>query len=124
MQAATLESVESAFCTWRLQRKNQSTPIPSELWSMAVGLYPHHTRSTICASLRLNGGQLKRRLETGSSAASEGFVVAYKSKEASPAMPAAEREVKLTLQGKERALMFCVDVPTFCHILPHLGAML
>jgi len=122
MKAATLEAVITVFTDWRNQRKNQSTPIPPNLWAMAVSLYPKHTRSTICTSLRLNGGQFKRRLEEGSDATPKGFVLAYKEEHA--ANPVADAEIKLTLQGKERSLLLCVDVRFLCQILPHLGSLL
>jgi hypothetical protein len=121
MNTLTLESVEEAFGKWRAKR-SQSDSIPAELWEMALGLYPQHTRSTICAKLRLSGGQFKSRLEEGSSESVNGFVLAYKD-ESSPRSVAGP-EVKLTIQGKERTLMLCVSLDALGQLVPHLGALL
>jgi hypothetical protein len=123
MQSLTLELVEVAFCEWRAQRSNRLESIPENLWSMALGLYPQYKRSKICHRLRLSGSQFKRRLEGEvGSLVESGFVLASRDK--SKAKPELIPEVRLTIQGKERALTLCVAVHALGHILPQLGMLL
>lgn len=123
MENVTLELAEAAFCKWRDERSSRAELIPEHLWSMALRLYPHYKRSRICDRLRLSGSQFKRRLEgEPPSFATKGFVLA--SKDEMKVTPALSQDIKLTIQGKERALTFCVDVYALSHILPHIGALL
>lgn len=121
MNTLTLESVENAFGKWRAERSSPSESIPPELWAMALGLYPQYKRSAICEKLSISGGQFKSRLEESSSASS-GFVLAYKNEHSTES--AAGSEIKLTIQGKERALMLCVSLDALGQLMPHLGALL
>ena len=54
MNDINLASVEKAFQQWRIGRYSRAEPIPEELWSMALGLYPQYKRSVICHHLRLH----------------------------------------------------------------------
>ena len=123
MESVTLESVEEAFCKWRDERSSRAELIPEHLWSMAVRLYPDYKGSKICERLRLSGSQFKRRLEGGRPRfADNGFVLA--SKNEIKVTPSLSQEIQLTIQGKERTLMFCVDVHALNQLLPHIGALL
>ena len=123
MNNLTLASVKEAFQQWRAGRYSRAEPIPDALWSMALGLYPEHKRSKICDCLRLSGTQFKQRLEDGGyTHTNNGFVVA--SRDEVKAIPEATSNVQLMIQGKERALTFCVDIQTLGEVLPHIGALL
>lgn len=123
MESVTLELVDEAFCKWRAERSSRAELIPEYLWSMALRLYPHYKRSKICERLRLSGSQFKRRLDVEPPPfADNGFVLA--SKDEIKVTPVPGQEIQLTIQGKERALMFCVDVRTLSHLLPHIGSLL
>ncbi|WP_412755519.1 hypothetical protein [Legionella longbeachae] len=123
MQKVTLELVEVAFCEWRAQRSSRAESIPENLWTMAVGLYPQYKRSKICHRLRLSGSQFKRRIQGEIDPLAEnGFVLA--SREEIKARPELIPEVRLTIQGKERALTLCVEMHALGHILPQLGMLL
>lgn len=123
MESVTLELAEEAFCKWRDERSSRAELIPEHLWSMALRLYPHYKRSRICERLRLSGSQFKRRLEEERpSFAANGFVLA--SKDEIKVTSALSQDIQLTIQGKERALTFCVDMHALSHILPHIGALL
>jgi hypothetical protein len=54
-------SVHSAIEAWRSNRQKR-TPIPSEIWSSAVGLAERYSVHRISRALRLNYRALKRRL--------------------------------------------------------------
>jgi hypothetical protein len=123
MLAITLESVEEAFCLWRTQRSSLAELIPKNLWSMALELYPGYKRSIICKRLRLSGSQFKQRLEESCNQFSnKGFVLA--ARDESKANSLANPEVKLTIQGKERALSICIGAAELSQILPQLGMLL
>ncbi len=117
-----LETAEEAFREWRFKRSSCAEPIPENLWSMAIDLYPQYNRSKICKQLRLSGSQLKQRLDKGPAFADSGFVLASKNelKANSNLIP----EVQLTIQGKKRVLTLCVDVHMLHQVLPHLGGLL
>lgn len=123
MGKVTLELVEEAFCQWRAQRNSQSEPIPDKLWAMALALYPEYKRSKICKCLRLSGSQFNQRLEGGSSEfAEQGFVLASKGEVKTVSKQ--NKEIQLTIQGKERALTLCIDANALDQVLPHLGSLL
>lgn len=123
MKGVTLESAEAAFYEWRANRISLAEKIPENLWMMALGLYPHYKRSTICERLRLSGSQFKRRLEgDGPIAADKGFVLASRDTIQSNLM--LNHDVQLTIQGKERALTLCVGLHALGQILPHISILL
>ena len=123
MNGLTLESVEKAFCEWRAQRSSRAELIPKNLWCMALKLYPQHTQTIICRRLGLSGGQFKQHLEGGDHTfSSNGFVVASKDSVVENLIPSSE--VQLTIQGKERTLIFSLDVHALGEILPHIGMLL
>jgi len=123
MSVITLELAEAAFSEWRGQRSNPSESIPSNLWAMALGLYPRHTRSTICKSLRLSGGQFKQRLEGMShTTTNTGFVLASRNR--ATTITAQSPEVTMKIQGKERVLTICVGLEVLGQIVSHIGALL
>jgi hypothetical protein len=123
MQSLTIELVEAAFCEWRGKRGSRAESIPKNLWAMAVELYPKYKRSKICHRLGLSGSQFKRRLEGEVNPLTEsGFALAYRDE--IKANPELITEVRLTIQGKERALTVCVEVHALGHILPQLGMLL
>ena len=116
MESITLESVEQAFCDWRAQRSNRAELIPKNLWRMALKLYPQHKRTIICRRLRLSGGQFKRHLEyVNHTGFHDDFVLASRDfvKENSNS----SSEIQLTVQGKERTLMFSVNMHSLGLIL-------
>lgn len=119
----TLESTERSFQQWREQRISRTELIPEHLWQMALSLYPQHNRAKICRRLRLSGGQFKQRIEcVRPKIADTGFVLA--SSERVKTSPKLRPEVQLAIQGRERALTFCVEVEVLLQILPHIGALL
>ncbi len=123
MDSITLESVEAAFCDWRAQRNSRTDPIPESLWAMALKLYPAHKHSKICHRLRLSAGQFKPRLESRvQSPADKGFVLASRDEVKTNLLKSSE--VRLTIQGKDRAMTLCVSVHELPLILPHIGALL
>jgi hypothetical protein len=123
MADITLESTEAAFCEWRAHRMSRVEPIPENLWSMALALYPQYKRSAICHRLHLSGSQFKQHLERdGHARADSGFVLASREEVKKNLNPRAE--VQLTLQGKERLLTLCVSVDTLPQVLPYVGALL
>lgn len=123
MDRLTLESVEVAFCDWRAQRSSRTAPIPEDLWSMALKLYPAHKHTTICHRLRLSTGQFKHRLESRvESSVDKGFVLASREEVKTNLPPGSD--VQLTIQGKERTMTFCVGVHALPLILPHVVALL
>lgn len=123
MESISLESTAASFEQWRAQRSSRAELIPDNLWNMALRLYPQYKRSRICHRLGLNGGQFKQRLDGCRPAFSNtGFVLASnnESKEKLKAYP----EVRLVIQGKERALTLSVSADTLLELLPHIGALL
>lgn len=56
-----LEEVVDRFEAWR--SKPHGKLIPSELWSLALGLLDRYTPSTICSHLRLNAARFKQMRE-------------------------------------------------------------
>jgi hypothetical protein len=123
MNSLTLESAEAAFQQWREQRSSRSELIPKNLWSMALKLYPQYKRSIICRRLGLSGGQFKQHLDDNSPTFSDsGFVLASRDSVKENSM--LKSKVQLTIQGKERALTFSVDVHALGQILPHIGMLL
>ncbi len=123
MESVTLELVEEAFRQWRTQRSSLAEPIPENLWGMALRLYPHDKSSKICHRLRLNAGQFKRRLKGGEiQDAVQGFVLA--SNDDINVLAHQNQAIQLTIQGKERALTFCVEVHLLSQVLPQLSALL
>lgn len=123
MNTLTLASVEEAFQHWRSARHSRTEPIPEELWSMALGLYPQYQRSKICRHLKLSGGQFKQRLDNGiETRANHGFVMA--SHDAPEAALEIKSEVRLTLQGHTRSMTLCFDVHALAQVLPHVGVLL
>ena len=119
MSGLTLEVAEKAFAQWREQRTSRSESIPQKLWEMVLKLYPKYKKTVICRRLRLSGSQLKHHLDSSSSSDS-GFVLASVDSVNEHLSP----YIKLTIQGKERALMLSVDMHTFDKILPSLGMLL
>ena len=127
MNDLNLSSVEEAFQQWRADRPSRTEPIPEELWSLALGLYPQYQRSKICRHLQLSGGQFKQRLEHDSGTSSNlGFVLASRDEpKATPELhPEPNLEVQLTLQGHTRSMTLCFDVHALSQVLPHVGALL
>ena len=123
MESVTLELAEEAFCKWRIQRSSRAEPIPENLWTMALRLYPHYKTSKICHRLRLSGSQFKQRIEASyDTFADNGFVLA--SKNEVKVTFNQNQAIQLTIQGRERALMVCVDVHGLSQILPHIAVLL
>lgn len=124
MERITLESVEQTFYEWRAQRSSRAEAIPKNLWYMALKLYPQHKRTIICRRLGLSGGQFKQRLEDSAHALHDSdFVLASTDSVKEKSRPTTT-EIKLTIQGKERALMFAVDMHALDQVLPHIGGLL
>lgn len=63
-------AVHSEIEAWRSNRKKR-TPIPSEIWSAAVGLAERYSVHRISRALRLNYRALKRRLIDSSEASTK-----------------------------------------------------
>jgi hypothetical protein len=123
MNDINLASVEKAFQQWRIGRYSRAEPIPEELWSMALGLYPQYKRSVICHHLRLSGAQFKRRLEIGDDrCANNGFVLA--SCDEVKTTPLKNVDIQLTIQGQARSMTLCLDMYTLAQVLPHVSALL
>lgn len=123
MSDLNLLSVEEAFQQWRAGRHSRTEPIPEELWSMALGLYPPYQRSKICRHLHLSGGQFKKRLDSDTETGSNnGFVLA--SRDEPKAMPELNPEIQLTLQGQTRSMTLCFDMGALGQVLSHVGALL
>jgi len=123
MNAINLASVEKAFQQWRIERYSRAEPIPEELWSMALGLYPQYKRSTICHYLRLSGAQFKRRLETCSSTHTDnGFVLACRDE--IQTTPIKNGDMQLTIQGQTRSITLCFDMCALAQVLPHVSILL
>ena len=123
MSDLNLLSVEEAFQQWRAGRHSRAEPIPEELWSMALGLYPQYQRSKICRHLQLSGGQFKRRInhdtETGSN---HGFVLA--SRDEPKATHEIKPEIQLTLQGHMRSMTLCFGMDALGQVLSHVSVLL
>jgi len=123
MESISIESAESSFYQWRVQRSSRAELIPEHLWNMALELYPQYKRSQICRQLGLSGGQFKQRLEDFRPAFSDtGFVLA--SNDGPKTEPKVYPEVQVVIQGKERTLTFFVGTDALLQILPHIGALL
>lgn len=123
MNNLNLASVEKAFEEWRCRRYSRSEPIPEDLWSMALGLYPQYKRSRICDVLRLSGTQFKQRLEgSGDTRLNSGFVLA--SHDEVKASRLANTEIQLTLQGQARSITLCFDMQALGQVLSQVDTLL
>ena len=123
MGSISLESTEASFAQWRARRSNRAELIPDNLWSMALALYPQYKRSKICRRLGLSGGQFKKRLDECHPAfVDTGFVLASSDELRSKSK--AHPEVRLIIQGKERALTLSIGTDALLALLPHIGALL
>jgi len=57
-----LESTKLRFEEWRRTRLKRK-PMPEDLWTEAIELVGEYTPSAVMKALRLNSGELKKRLE-------------------------------------------------------------
>ena len=60
--AVDMESAVAAFKNWRTTRKKKC-PIPEPLWEMAVNLSRRYPLNTICQTLGLNWGTLRKKID-------------------------------------------------------------
>lgn len=61
-----LSHVAERFSHWRATRRHRSEPIPGALWDEAVALCERLPISRVVQTLRLSGGELKKRCQARS----------------------------------------------------------
>ena len=69
-----LHALAERFANWRATRRHRSEPIPGVLWDEAVALCDALPISRVVQTLRLSGGELKKRCQARSATPPPDFI--------------------------------------------------